>query len=64
MDEAAYVAVSAVRDELATPSTIEHVVFALRGAAAYEAYAHALSAGEPAPARPLIAKAPQASATE
>lgn len=64
MDEAAQVAVRAVRDELATPSTIEHVVFALRGAAAYEAYAHALSAGEPAPARPLITKAPQASATE
>ena len=58
MDEAALVTVNAVRDELATPSLIEHVIFAMRGAAAYEAYAHALSAGEPAPARPLMAAAP------
>ena len=42
LDEAARIAVEAVRDELATPSTIEHVIFALRGAAAYEAFAHAL----------------------
>ena len=41
----------AVRDELATPSSIEHVIFAMRGAAAYEAYAHALSGGR-AGARP------------
>jgi O-acetyl-ADP-ribose deacetylase (regulator of RNase III) len=54
LDEAARIAVEAVRDELATPSSIEHVVFALRGAPAYEAFARALSAGEPAPARPLI----------
>ncbi len=46
MAEAARVAVHAVRDELRTPSTIEHVVFALRGAAAYEAFAHALSAAD------------------
>jgi O-acetyl-ADP-ribose deacetylase (regulator of RNase III) len=52
--EAAQIAVDAVRDELETPSTIEHVIFALRGAAAYEAFAHALSAGEPAPSRPLL----------
>ena len=47
LDEAARIAVNAVRDELQTPSTIEHVIFALRGAAAYEAFARALSAGEP-----------------
>ena len=58
MDEAARITVRAVRDELATPSSIEHVIFAMRGAAAYEAYAHALSEGEPAPSRPLIAAMP------
>ena len=52
MDEAARITVRAVREELATPSSIEHVIFAMRGAAAYEAYAHALSEGEPAPNRP------------
>ncbi len=64
MDEAARVAVSAVRDELATPSSIEHVIFALRGAAAYEAYAHALSAGEPGPAKPLLARGPSQQVAE
>jgi O-acetyl-ADP-ribose deacetylase (regulator of RNase III) len=55
LDEAAQIAVDAVREELRTPSTVEHVIFALRGAAAYEAFARALSAGEPAPVRPLVA---------
>ena len=59
LDEAARVAVDAVRDELRTESSIEHVIFALRGAAAYEAYAHALQAGEPGPSKPLLAQAPQ-----
>jgi O-acetyl-ADP-ribose deacetylase (regulator of RNase III) len=54
LDEAASIAVDAVRDELATPSSIEHVIFALRGAAAYEAFARALSEGEPAPTRSLL----------
>jgi len=54
LDEAARICVAAVREELETPSSIEHVIFALRGAAAYEAFAAALSAGEPAPARPLL----------
>jgi O-acetyl-ADP-ribose deacetylase (regulator of RNase III) len=58
LDEAARVAVDAVRDELRVPSSIEHVIFALRGAAAYEAFARALSAGEPAPSRPLLASTP------
>ncbi len=43
-----------MRDELATPSSIEHVIFALRGAAAYEAFAAALSANVPGPAKPLL----------
>ena len=54
MDEAASIAVQAVRDELATPSSIEHVIFALRGAAAYEAFARALAAGDPVPTRSLL----------
>jgi O-acetyl-ADP-ribose deacetylase (regulator of RNase III) len=52
--EAAQIAVDAVRDELRTPSSIENVIFALRGAAAYQAFALALSAGEPAPSRPVL----------
>jgi O-acetyl-ADP-ribose deacetylase (regulator of RNase III) len=54
LEGAAQVAVDAVRDELATPSSIEHVIFALRGAAAYEAFAHALAVGVPGPASPLV----------
>lgn len=54
LDEAARTAVEAVRDELAEPSSVEHVVFALRGAAAYEAFARALSDSEPAPTRSLL----------
>lgn len=57
MDEAASIAVEAVRDELATPSSIEHVIFALRGAAAYEAFARALAATDPAPTRTLLTPA-------
>ena len=56
LDEAARIAVDAVRDELQEPSSIEHVIFALRGAAPYEAFARALSAGEPAPSRPVLAQ--------
>jgi len=54
LEEAARIAVDAVRDELRTPSSIQNVIFALRGAAAYEAFALALSAGEPAPSRPVL----------
>jgi O-acetyl-ADP-ribose deacetylase (regulator of RNase III) len=46
LDEAARIAVEAIRDELQTPSSIEHVIFALRGHAAYEAFAHALASSE------------------
>ncbi len=59
LDEAARIAVDAVRDELQIPASVEHVIFALRGAAAYEAFARALSAGEPAPSRPLLATTSQ-----
>ena len=55
--EGATIAVDAVRDELATPSSIEHVIFALRGAAAYEAFAGALAAGDPVPSRSLLTPA-------
>jgi O-acetyl-ADP-ribose deacetylase (regulator of RNase III) len=54
LDEAARIAVAAVRDELQRSPSVEHVVFALRGAAAYEAFARALSMGEPQPSRPVI----------
>jgi O-acetyl-ADP-ribose deacetylase (regulator of RNase III) len=58
LDEAAAIAVEAVRDELAVPSSIEHVIFALRGAVAYEAFARALSAGDPPPTRSLLTPVP------
>ncbi len=54
LDEAARIAVTAVRDELQRSPQVEHVIFALRGAAAYEAFTHALALGEPAPSRPLL----------
>jgi O-acetyl-ADP-ribose deacetylase (regulator of RNase III) len=43
LDEAARLTVRTVREELLRPSSIEHVIFALRGMAAYEAFAAALS---------------------
>lgn len=58
LDEAARIAVTAVRDELHRSPGVEHVVFALRGAAAYEAFANALSNDEPVPSRPLFAPSP------
>jgi O-acetyl-ADP-ribose deacetylase len=44
LDEAARLTVRTVRDALATPSSIEHVIFALRGAAPYQAFAAAMTA--------------------
>ncbi|HET7474206.1 MAG TPA: macro domain-containing protein [Candidatus Limnocylindrales bacterium] len=44
LDEAARVTVNAVRDELGRSPTIEHVVFAMRGAAPYQAFEAALAA--------------------
>ena len=53
LDEAARITVAAVRDELANSPGIQHVIFALRGAAAYEAFGRALATtGGAAPSRP------------
>jgi O-acetyl-ADP-ribose deacetylase (regulator of RNase III) len=54
LDEAASIAVRAIHEELAEPSSVEHVVFALRGAVPYEAFARALQAAEPVPTRSLL----------
>lgn len=54
LEEAARITVAAVRDELAVSPAITHVVFALRGSAAYQAFSAALqpaaetSSGSPA----------------
>ncbi len=48
--EAARITVETVRDELGRSPGIDHVVFALKGAAAYEAFEAALTAQLPAPA--------------
>jgi O-acetyl-ADP-ribose deacetylase (regulator of RNase III) len=45
LDEAARITVETVRDELAQSPSIQHVVFALRGAAAYAAFEAAMAAG-------------------
>ena len=58
LDEAARITVSAVRDELTEPTPVEHVVFALRGAAAYEAFARALIETEPVASRSLLEPRP------
>ena len=46
LEEAARVTVAAIRDELERSPGIDHVIFALRGAAAYQAFGAALA--EPA----------------
>ncbi|MEO8571089.1 MAG: macro domain-containing protein [Chloroflexota bacterium] len=43
LEEAARITVETVRDELAASPTIAHVVFALRGTAAYRAFSDALN---------------------
>jgi O-acetyl-ADP-ribose deacetylase (regulator of RNase III) len=43
LEEAARVMISAVRDELERSPGIEHVIFALRGAAAYEAFSASMA---------------------
>jgi O-acetyl-ADP-ribose deacetylase (regulator of RNase III) len=52
LDEAARITVQTVRDELPISPSVEHVIFALRGAAAYQSFQAALvaSAIEPGPA--------------
>jgi O-acetyl-ADP-ribose deacetylase (regulator of RNase III) len=42
LEEGARITVATVRDELAGSPTVAHVVFALRGAAAYQAFSQAL----------------------
>jgi O-acetyl-ADP-ribose deacetylase (regulator of RNase III) len=44
LDEAARITIDTVRDELTISPTIDHVVFALRGSAAYAAFGAALHA--------------------
>jgi len=57
LDEAARVVVRAVREELPGSPTIEHVIFAMRGAAAYQAFEAALAAtGEVATAADATAE--------
>ena len=50
LDEAARITVAAVRDAVAGAPRLRMVTFALRGAAAYEAFRAALAAATPAPA--------------
>jgi O-acetyl-ADP-ribose deacetylase len=44
LDEAARITVETVRDELPASPSVQHVIFALRGAAAYQAFGAALAA--------------------
>jgi len=53
LEEAARITVGAVRSELERSPGIEHVVFALRGAAAYDAFGAAINEGAPE-ARPAV----------
>ena len=50
LDEAARVAVGAVRDELTRSPAVDHVTFAMRGAAAYQAFEQALAETSESPA--------------
>jgi O-acetyl-ADP-ribose deacetylase (regulator of RNase III) len=50
LDEAARITVRAVREELPASPTIEHVILAMRGAAAYQAFETALAAVAEEPA--------------
>ncbi len=51
LEEAAHITVRTVREELPSCPTIDHVIFALRGHAAYAAFAAALTAPAVAPSR-------------
>ena len=48
LDEAARVTVGAVRAELGQSPLIDHVTFAMRGSAAYQAFEAALAGGDEA----------------
>jgi O-acetyl-ADP-ribose deacetylase (regulator of RNase III) len=58
LDEAARVTVRAVRQELPASPGIEHVIFAMRGAAPYEAFEAAIAADSPASLDPYAAPVP------
>ncbi|HEX7473728.1 MAG TPA: macro domain-containing protein [Candidatus Limnocylindrales bacterium] len=47
LDEAAMITVAGVRDALSVAPMLNHVIFALRGAATYQAFQTAVSATEP-----------------
>jgi O-acetyl-ADP-ribose deacetylase (regulator of RNase III) len=47
LEEASLVTVRAVRDEIARSPSIQHVIFAMRGAAPYHAFEEALAATSP-----------------
>lgn len=51
LEEGARITVMAVRDELPASPTIAHVVFALRGSAAYQAFSQALQEATPMSSR-------------
>ena len=54
LQEAALITIRAVRDELDRSPSIDHVIFALRGAGAYRAFRAALAAtADPSPSGPL-----------
>jgi O-acetyl-ADP-ribose deacetylase len=63
LDEAARVTVNAVRDELDRSPTIDHVTFAMRGAAAYQAFEAALAASATRTAPTSSGGGPGAAAT-
>ena len=47
LDEAAAITVATIREEIDLSPSVEHVIFALRGAAPFEAFSRALRAAEP-----------------
>jgi len=49
LEDAARITVEAVRDELIRSTSVEHVIFALRGAAPYQAFQAALAATQSSP---------------
>jgi O-acetyl-ADP-ribose deacetylase (regulator of RNase III) len=57
LDEAARITVETVRAEVAERDDIEHIIFALRGLAVYQAFERAL-AGEPAAAHERVPQGP------
>jgi len=63
LDEAARITVDTVRDELTASPSIQHVVFALRGAAAYQAFEAVLREPGRDSADTMLERPPAANAT-